>query len=129
LIVDTSALLAIVFAEPGYEVLVRRLTEADGAAMGAPSVTEASLVLFARLGSKSHGLMERLLAEFRIEVIPYSDVHVSAATEAFRRFGKGRHRASLNFGDCMAYAIAKLADAPLLYVGDDFSHTDIASAA
>jgi ribonuclease VapC len=127
-IVDTSAVLAIIFAEPGYEALLAALTEAESAAIAAPSVAEAGIVLSARLGNKAPGLIERFLQELRIDVIPFAESHVSVAVDAFRRYGKGRHRAGLNFGDCMSYAVAKLAAAPLLYVGDDFGHTDISSA-
>jgi ribonuclease VapC len=127
-IVDTSAVLAIVFAEEGYETLVVALSEAASAGIAAPNVAEAGIVLRARLGNKAPGLIERFLQELRIEVIPFDEAHVAVAVEAFWRYGKGRHRAALNFGDCMSYAVAKLADAPLLYVGDNFSHTDIAPA-
>ena len=128
MIVDTSAVLAIIFAEPGYEDLIAALTEAESAGIAAPSVAEAGIVLSARLGNKAPGLVERFLQELRIDVIPFAESHVSVAVDAFRRYGKGRHRAGLNFGDCMAYAVAKLAAAPLLYVGDDFGNTDVSSA-
>lgn len=128
MIVDTSAVLAIVFAEEGYEALITALSDAASAGIAAPSVTEAGIVLRARLGNKAPGLIERFLQELHIEIIPFDEAHVAVAVEAFSRYGKGRHRAGLNFGDCMSYAVAKLADAPLLYVGDDFAHTDIISA-
>jgi ribonuclease VapC len=128
LIVDTSAILAIVFAEPGYEHLVSALTEATSVGIGAPSVAEAGIVLSARLGNQAHGLIERLLQELRIDVIPFEGLHAPVAVDAYRRFGQGPHRAGLNFGDCMSYAIAKLADAPLLFVGEDFRLTDMPSA-
>jgi ribonuclease VapC len=127
-IVDTSAVLAIVFQERGYERLIGALVDASACGMAAPSVAEASIVLTARLGSRAPGLIERFLQQFRIEVVPFGDAHVGVATDAFRRFGKGRHAAGLNFGDCKAYAVAKVADVPLLYVGEDFSHTDLAPA-
>ena len=128
MIVDTSAVLAIVFAEAGYEDLVGVLTEAPSAGIGAPTATEAGIVLGARLGARSAGLLERFLQEFRVEVVPFVDPHIRVAVDAFQRYGKGRHPAGLNFGDCMAYAVAKLADAPLLYTGEDFARTDIESA-
>ena len=128
MIVDTSAILSIVYAEAGHEELARLLVDSPGSGMAAPNAVEAGIVLAARLGSKSHGLMERLLAELRIELVPFEDVHVAIAVEAYRRFGKGRHSAALNFGDCIAYATARAANVPLLYVGDDFSKTDIESA-
>jgi ribonuclease VapC len=127
-IVDTSAVLAIVFAEEGYETLVASLTRAASAGIAAPSIAEAGIVLSARLGNKAPGLIERFLQELRIDAIPFEAEHATLAIEAFRRYGKGRHRAGLNFGDCMAYAVAKLADAPLLCVGGDFRHTDLTLA-
>jgi ribonuclease VapC len=128
MIVDTSAVLSIVFREPGHERLVDVLLRANGAAMSAPNAAEAGIVLAARLGPKAAGLLDRMATEFRIEVVPFTAAHALAATEAFRRYGKGRHAAGLNFGKCMAYATAKLAQAPLLFAGDDFEQTDIEAA-
>jgi ribonuclease VapC len=128
MIVDTSAVLAIVFREDGHERLVDALVRANGAAMSAPNAAEVGMVLSARLGPKADGILDKVATEFRIEVVPFTAAHASTATEAFRRFGKGRHAAGLNFDDCMAYATAKLAQAPLLYVGADFGQTDIESA-
>jgi ribonuclease VapC len=127
-IVDSSAVLAIVFSEAGYEDLVTALTRGDPVAIAAPSVAEAGIVLSARLGDRSPGLIDRFIQEFRIEVVPFTEDHAPVAVDAYRRYGKGRHPAGLNLGDCMVYAVAKLADAPLLYVGDDFATTDLASA-
>jgi ribonuclease VapC len=128
MIVDSSALIAIVVREPGYERLVDKLRTAGVAAAGAPTLAETGLVLHARLGAKADGLLERMLDEFGVQEIPFGEIHWREAVEAFRKYGKERHVASLNFGDCMTYATAKLAGAELLYVGDDFSHTDITAA-
>lgn len=126
MIVDTSAIVAIVFREEGFEVLLERLSEATVVAAGAPTLAETNIVLSARLKLDARGLLERMLQEFHIEAIPFSDEHWRAAHDAYLRFGKGRHRARLNFGDCLSYAVAKLAEQPLLFVGDDFTRTDVA---
>ncbi|MFO7894026.1 MAG: type II toxin-antitoxin system VapC family toxin [Longimicrobiales bacterium] len=125
MIVDTSAILAIVFREPGYETLLARLQDAHGAAVGSPTLAETGIVLHARLGDDSRGLLERLLDELAIQEIPFGEIHWREAVDAFRRFGKGRHPAGLNFGDCLTYAAAKLSGEALLYVGEDFSRTDL----
>lgn len=125
MIVDASALLAIVFREPGHEELIDRLLEDDVSAAGTPTLAEAGIVLQARLGADADGLLERLLDEFGIQEIPFGEIHWREAVDAFRRFGKGRHPAALNFGDCMTYAVARLTAEPLLFVGDAFARTDL----
>lgn len=125
MVIDSSALLAVVFQEPGYAALVELLTNADLVAAGAPTLTETGIVLEARLGSAAHGMLERILDEFDIEEIRFGEVHWREAVDAFRKFGKGRHPAGLNFGDCLTYAVARLTGEPLLCVGDDFPETDL----
>lgn len=125
MIVDTSAIVAVVFREAGFEALVERLAAASIVAAGAPTLAETSIVLSARLKRDARGILERLLQEFRIEPISFSGDHWRAAHDAYLRYGKGRHPARLNFGDCLSYAVAKLADQPLLFVGGDFAKTDI----
>jgi ribonuclease VapC len=124
-IVDTSALVAITFAEPGYQELVAKLAGAPSAGIGTPTLAETGVVLAARLGHDSRDLVIRLLDEFGIEEIPFGDRHWREAVDAYLRFGKGRHKARLNFGDCLTYAVARLANEPLLFVGDDFPETDL----
>jgi ribonuclease VapC len=126
MIVDSSVLLAIVFREEGYERLVDELAGADAVAAGTPTLTETGIVLSARLDAGADGMLERLLDEFRIQEIPFGEIHWREAVDAFRRYGKGRHRAALNFGDCMTYATARLAGESLSFVGDDFARTDLA---
>jgi len=128
MIVDTSAIVAVVFREPAFETLLERLAAASTLAAGAPTLAETSIVLSARLKRNARGLLERLLQEFRVESIPFTDAHWRAAHDAYLHFGKGRHPARLNFGDCLSYATAKLADQPLLFTGRDFTRTDIAAA-
>jgi ribonuclease VapC len=128
MIIDTSVLLAVVFREPGYEALLDRLQAAEVLVAGAPTLAETAIVLHARLGESSRGLLERILDELAIQEIPFSELHWREAVEAFRRFGKGRHAAGLNFGDCLTYGAAKLSGAPLLFVGEEFVKTDLDSA-
>ena len=128
MIVDTSALLAIVFQEPGYEDVLDRILSATVVAAGSPTLAEAGIVLHARLGAGGHGLLERLLDELAIEEISFGSVHWREAVEAYRTFGKGQNAAGLNFGECMTYAVARLSGEPLLFVGEDFAKTDLESA-
>lgn len=128
MILDSSALLAIVFREPGYEDLLERMGAATGRAAGTPTLAEAGIVLHAKLGDAAIGLLERMLDELDIQEIPFGSIHWREAVDAFRRYGKGQDPAGLNFGDCLTYAAAKLTGEPLLFVGDDFPKTDIPPA-
>ncbi|MEE8519333.1 MAG: type II toxin-antitoxin system VapC family toxin [Dehalococcoidia bacterium] len=128
MIVDTSALLAIVFQETGYEDVLDRILSAPVVAAGSPTLAEAGIVLHARLGAGGHGLLERLLDELAIEEISFGSLHWRETVEAYRTFGKGQNAAGLNFGDCMTYAVARLSGEPLLFVGHDFPKTDLESA-
>ena len=125
MIVDSSAIVAIVFKESGYEELLSRMENAPIAAAGVPTLAETGIVLSARLEELADGLLERLIDELEIQEIPFGEFHWRESVEAYRRFGKGRHPASLNFGDCMTYAVANLTGEPLLFVGSDFSKTDV----
>ena len=125
---DSSALIAILFAEPGYLELVDRVLEADDVRVGAPTLVEASLVMSGRRRAPSTREVEGLVAELGVTVVPFGEAEWRLAVDAFVRYGRGRHPAALNFGDCLAYATAKSLGDPLLFVGDDFSKTDVASA-
>lgn len=125
---DSSALVAILFAEPGYLDLVDRILEADHVRVGAPTLVEASLVMSGRRRARSTGEVEGLVAELGVTVVPFGEAEWRLAVDAFTQFGRGRHPAALNFGDCLAYATAKALGDALLFVGDDFSRTDVASA-
>lgn len=125
MIVDTSAVVAIFLKEPGWEELVRVLGRTPGAGIGTPSLVEAGIVLTARLGRDARGLLGRFVQEFGLVEVPFGESHWTTAIDAYVRFGKGRHPAALNFGDCLTYAIARLAHEPLLFIGGDFSKTDI----
>ena len=125
MILDTSAVVAILLKEPGYEELLRMMADAN-AAIGTATLTETAIVLSARLNRDARPLLSRFIAEASIAVVPFCESHYGTAVDAWLRYGKGRHRASLNFGDCLSYAVARLANEPLLFVGEDFAQTDIA---
>ena len=125
MIVDTSALIAIVFKEPGYEELIRKLSEAEYLGIGTPTLAETGIVFGARLQGGGRTILARLCQELGLLQIPFGDAHWREAIDAYERFGRGHHPARLNFGDCLSYATAKLAGQPLLYVGEDFSKTDL----
>jgi ribonuclease VapC len=125
MIIDASAILAIVFKEPGFEEILQRIQEEDLVAAGTPTLVETGIVIHTRLKDASRGLLERILDELQILEIPFGEIHWREAVDAFRRYGKGQHPAGLNFGDCMTYAVAQLAGEPLLFKGDDFGQTDV----
>lgn len=125
MIVDSSALVAITFREPGHGELIAKLASTPSAGIGTPTLTETGLVLTARLRRDPRDLIVRLLDEFSIVEIPFGDEHWKEAIDAYLRFGKGRHKAQLNFGDCLTYAVARLAGEPLLFTGNDFPQTDL----
>ena len=93
--------------------------------MGAPTLAETGIVLSSRLGREALTLLSLFVHETRLTVIPFGEEHWLAAAAAFQRFGKGRHRAGLNFGDCMTYAVARLSGQPLLCTGRDFPRADL----
>jgi ribonuclease VapC len=125
MIIDSSAILAVVGKEPGYEHIVHELAVSPGTRVGAPTRLESGIVLTARFGSRGKTALARFLQESSIQTVAFDDAHASVALDAYSRFGKGRHPAALNFGDCCAYAVASLADEPLLCLGDDFAKTDL----
>jgi ribonuclease VapC len=127
MILDSSALVAVIMAEPGWEVLFDKMQGSGFSAIGAPTLLESLMVLRRRLSRDPQLRVFELLAALNVEVIPFREDHLHVAYEAFLKYGKGRHRAALNFGDCISYAVARVARQPLLFVGGDFSLTDIAA--
>lgn len=125
MILDSSAVVAILLREPGYEPLLEALCCSQEVGIGAPTLVEAAIVLASRMGQDSRGLLGRFLAESGVLTIPFTEAHWSASVDAWLRFGKGRHQAALNYGDCLAYAAARVAGRPLLCAGDDFARTDL----
>jgi ribonuclease VapC len=128
MILDSSAVVAILLREPGHDALLETLSGAPEVGIGAPTLVEAAIVLSARTGSDSRGLLSRFLAESGVVTIPMTDAHWSTAVDAWLRFGKGRHPAALNFGDCLSFATARVSNRALLCVGNDFARTDLHTA-
>ncbi len=126
--VDTSAIIAIALAEPEAEGFDRVVSTEPFIIIGVPTLLEARMMLAGRFGPIAADKAMAMLVE-SWQVIAFTTDHLAAATDAFDRFGKGRHAARLNYGDCMAYAVAEVAGCPLLYKGDDFARTDIVAAA
>jgi ribonuclease VapC len=124
-IVDSSALIALLQGEATADQIAAALAGARNPVIGAPTLAETLIVLTARHGPLARTVFERLRSEITLDVVPFTDLHTIAAQRAYLRYGKGRHPASLNFGDCMTYAAAELADESLLAIGDDFTKTDL----
>jgi len=125
MVLDTSAIAAILFDEleaPAFEVAIER---ASVRLLSAASLVELSIVVELRLGEPGERELDLLLYKAGIEIVPLTREQAEIARRAFRRFGKGRHPAALNFGDCFSYALSKTAGEPLLFKGDDFSRTDV----
>jgi ribonuclease VapC len=127
-IVDSSALVAIVLREPGFESLVETLERAPSTGVGTPTLVETGIVLSLRLGRDARSIVADLVREFGMVEVPFGEAHAREAARAYLRFGRGQHRAGLNYGDCMTYAIASLSGEPLLFTGTDFSATDLQGA-
>lgn len=124
-IVDTSALIAILTAEPEAISFAGAIAGASTPRCSAVSLLEASIVIETRYGPNGLLRLDLLIAEAAIEIVPFTLLDARSARRAYRRFGKGIHPAGLNFGDCIAYALAIDTGEPLLFKGDDFSRTDV----
>lgn len=125
MILDSSVIVGVVLREPGFEDLVRKIARAEAVAVGAPTLAEAGLVLSSRLGRDARDLVRGLLREWGAVTVTFGEDHWQEAIAAYVLYGRGRHAARLNFGDCLTYAVAKLAGEPLLCTGNDFSRTDL----
>ena len=128
MVLDSSAIVAIHLKETGHDRLIEALDKSEVVVVGVPTLLETAMVLTARLGQDARPLLSAFLRRLEAEVVAYNEEHLDAATTAFLRFGRGRHPAALNFGDCMSYAVAAVAGMPLLFTGEDFNQTDIARA-
>lgn len=128
MIVDTSAIATILLDEADAERYHEAIAEAQVSRMSVVGLLEATMVIEGRKGSEAGPELDAYLEVARIELVPVTTDQVHAARRAWRRFGKGNHRASLNFGDCFAYALAETTGEPLLFKGDDFVLTDITPA-
>jgi ribonuclease VapC len=127
-IVDTSALTAVILGEPDAEAHLAAMVRADVLAVSAATLVESLIVAEARQGSEAASDLATLLAELEIEVVALDESQAEAAASAWRRFGKGRHPAALSLGDTFAYALATVRAEPLLFKGRDFANTDVMQA-
>jgi len=125
MVIDTSALLALLQDEAPAAALRLAVAEDPVRLMSAVSVLEATCVLSARRGSRALPELALFLSEFRLEKVSFDAAHLELAQSAWLRYGRGVHPARLNFGDCAAYALAQATGEPLLFVGDDFARTDV----
>lgn len=125
MVIDTSAVMAILLQEPVADRLVSAMEADRTRLISAASVIESSLVLLGRYGEAGESLLDRLLRGIGAEIVPVGEEQVVLARDAALRFGRGRHPAGLNFGDCFSYALSVTRGEPLLFVGDDFSKTDV----
>jgi ribonuclease VapC len=128
MVIDTSALMAILQLEPEERRFVAAIGSADLRMMSTVSWVESSMVIVGRRGQGGLDDLDQFVATARIDLVPVSSRHAQLARDAFVAFGKGRHPARLNCGDCFAYALAKATGEPLLFKGDDFTRTDIRAA-
>ena len=128
MVLDSSAIIAVHLKEPGYERLIDLIDRAEVIVVGVPTLLETAMVLSTRIGQDGRPLLMAFLRRVAAELVAFNQEHLDAAIAAFLRFGRGRHPAGLNFGDCMSYAIASVAGLPLLFTGNDFARTDIVQA-
>jgi len=127
-ILDTSALAAILFGEPEAARFVQSIHDAERCRISAANFVELAMVIEGQVGPDASRQCDTFFRRAQIAIEPVSVEHAHLARQAFLDFGKGRHPAGLNFGDCFAYALAKASGEPLLFKGADFSQTDIAAA-
>jgi len=127
-IVDTSALLAVIFGEPDAEGYLRTMASADALGASTATLTEALIVAEVRQGREAAADLAALLDELEVEIVSLDEAQSELAAAAWRRFGKGRHPAALNFGDTFSYALAVTRGEALLFKGDDFAATDVMRA-
>lgn len=128
MIVDTSALVAILAREPGFELLDDAISNAPDCRLSAAGFVETSIVVESRGGADARRFLESLIRRAAISIEPVTFEQALLAREAFSDYGKGRHPAGLNFGDCFSYALAKSTGEPLLFKGEDFRKTDVIPA-
>jgi ribonuclease VapC len=125
MVVDTSALVAILAGEPERRTFIEAIEAAETRLLSAASFVEASIVLDGRHGAEGVRHLDLFIDRAGLEIVPVDEDQAREARRGFARFGRGRHEAGLNFGDCFAYALAITAGEPLLFKGDDFARTDV----
>ena len=128
MILDSSAIIAEIMNEPSASRLQPKLIRAEALGVGAPTLVETLMVLRSRRGEGAKTDLAKWLGKLNVTIIAFEEVHWHKAINAFEQYGKGRHPAALNFGDCLTYAVAKVAAQPLLFIGDDFTQTDLEPA-
>jgi ribonuclease VapC len=128
MVIDTSAVLAILQNEPERRAINEAVEAADTRAMSVATLVESSIILESRYGPEGVRDLDLYLAKAHVALVPVDAEQSHLARDAFRKYGKGRHRAGLNFGDCFSYALARSLAEPLLFKGDDFSQTDAVAA-
>ena len=128
MVVDSSALLAIFLIEPEAEAFAHAISNAPDVLISAASMLETGIVLDGRIAADATADLDTFIAGTGLSVEPVTAEQARLARVAYRTYGRGNHRANLNFGDCFAYALAKATDRPLLFKGNDFAHTDIIPA-
>ncbi|HET9097960.1 MAG TPA: type II toxin-antitoxin system VapC family toxin [Candidatus Baltobacteraceae bacterium] len=129
MILDSSAVVALLLHEPESDAFLKLIQQADAIQIAAPTLLECEIVIGAMLGAEGVVRLDELMMALGAHVIPFAERELAIARLAYRTYGKGRHPASLNFGDCFSYAAAITQDEPLLFKGEDFAKTDVASAA
>ena len=125
MVIDTSAIAAILFDEPDAAALEGKIVDDPVRLMSAATFLEATIVIEARLGDPGGREFDLWLHRAEVEILPVDAEQADMARRAWRRFGRGRHPAGLNYGDCFSYALAATHDEPLLFKGDDFTNTDV----
>ena len=125
MVLDTSALVAMLLGEPERERFMAALVQATDPLISAGTLLESSIVVYSKLGSGGLVDLDELLSTAGARCVAVDLAQVHLAREAFARFGKGQDRAGLNYGDCFAYALAKVTGTPLLFKGDDLAQTDV----
>ncbi len=125
MVIDTSALLAIFLAEPERKPFLDQIIQAETRQISAANLLEAGIVLEAKRGEAAGREFDLFVVRAKLQIVPVDAEQVEIARFAWRKYGKGRHSAGLNFGDCFAYALAKVSGEPLLAKGGDFAQTDV----
>jgi ribonuclease VapC len=125
MVVDSSALIAIIFEEPDESEYYYAIANSPVGLISAATFLETSMVVLRQMTGNGTAALDSLIDHLKIEIVPVDHSQALLAREAFRRFGKGRHPAGLNFGDCFSYALAKQTGEPLLFKGTNFAQTDI----
>lgn len=125
MVLDSSAVVALLLNEPEAQRFLELIQEADSVAIAAPTLLECEIVIGAALGAEGILRLDELMMALGVEIIPFSERELAVARTAYRSYGKGRHPAALNFGDCFSYATAITRSEPLLFKGEDFRKTDV----